>query len=218
MLEGAIDAVAQIGADILMRRHPARGEAAILRDAVLDFDAPGRAGRGDGHLLLAGEAVFHGAPGLHRGKERHRLDRHVHLAAEAAAGGAADQVQRAGIEADDLGGIVACVGERLAVAIERVAPVAAGHGDAAGGLDRRLLDGPGLIDVFNDVIGFRETLLDIAEADLRRRVIVREHVMIVGPAIEQIGRVRRERRVDIEHRRQLVVTHSHLGRRVLGLA
>ena len=116
-----------------------------------------------------------------------------------------------GATSEDGGGVVAREVDGLRVGVHRDAPVAAGLGDAAVGLHRRLLDGAGLVLVLDDVVGLGEALLHVAEADLRGAVILGVDVVIPGPVRGQRRRGARDRLLDVEHAGQRVVFHLHPG-------
>ena len=100
------------------------------------------------------------------GEDGDRLDDDVDLAAEAAADGAADEVQLVARHLQDDRGVVEREEHRLRVGVAGEAVIALGHDDAAGRLGRRMLDRRGPVGLLQDVVGLGEALLDIAEAHL----------------------------------------------------
>ena len=153
----AVGRVARIGAGVGVAGDFARDDAPVLRHAVLDDDLLGRARRGDLHLLLAAVDEADRPAGQLGGEDGDRLDDHVDLAAEAAADRAADEVQLVAGHLQDDRRVVEGEEHRLRVRVAGEAVVAFRHDDAAGGLDRRVLDRRGLVGFLDDVIGLRRT-------------------------------------------------------------
>ena len=177
--------------------------------AVLDRDDLGAARGADLHLLGPGVDVAHRAAGLHRAQRRQRLDDHVDLAAEPAAHHAADEPQPVGRELEDDRGVVEAEVDRLGVGVDGEPAVGLGDGDAAGGLDRGVLDRARAVHALDDVVGLGEPGLDVAEPDLALRVALVDE-RVVAPVGHDRG-AGRERLLHVEHGGQLLEVEAHRG-------
>ena len=157
VLRERVRRLAAVGAGVRVARHLAGDDPAVRHDAVLDVDAPRAARRRDLHLLRAAVDEAHRPTGLHRRQGRDRLDDDVDLAAEPAADRAADEVEPVARDLQDDRGVVEAEVERLGVRVDGVPAVGLGHGDAAGGLDRGVLDRARVVDALDDVVGLART-------------------------------------------------------------
>ena len=224
MLGDRIGRVAIVRAGVVVADHLAGDDAAILHHAVLVVEPPGGARRRDAHLFLAGIAVLDRPAGLHGSQDRDRLDDDVHLAAEAAAHRAADEVQVLEGRLQDQRAVVQREEERLRVGVDGVAAVGLRAHDAAGGFGRRVLDGAGGVAFLDDVVGLVEGPLDVAIAYLAEGVALAVLVVVdevVGAPRLEDRRARLERLFDVEDRRQLLQVETDLvgglGGRSFGL-
>ena len=208
----------RIGAAVEIAAHLARRDAPVLHHGVLDVDALGAARRAELHLLLAAEHVAHRPPGEHRGERRERLGQRVDLAAEAAADRAADEVQLVRRHVEDLRRGVEREEQALRAGVDDEAVVRLRRGDRAVGLGRRMLDRRHLVALLQHVVGLREGLLDVAEAQLLVIVfaVILERVLRVG--LVHHRRAGLERLLDVEHRRELLVIDAHFRQRLERLA
>ena len=145
--------LAAVRAGVGVARDLAGDDVAVGRDAVLEVDAPGAAGRRHLHLLGAAVDVADRAAGLHRRQGGDRLDDDVDLATEPAADRAADEVELVAGDLQDDRGVVEAEVERLGVGVDRVPAVRLRHRDAAGRLGRGVLDRAGVVDALDDVVG-----------------------------------------------------------------
>ena len=183
MAGGLDDRVARqpgVGAGVEVAGELAGEDAAVGGDAVLEVPALGAARGADLHLLLAVEHVLAGAPRQQGAEGGERLVQAVDLAAEAAADGAADEVQAVGRHLQELGGGVEREEQRLGRGVDDDAVVGLGRGDGAAGLGRRLLDRRHLVAALDDVVGLAEAGLDVAEAQLLVVVLAVVDEEVVG--------------------------------------
>ena len=97
---------------------------------------------------------------------RQRLGQGVDLAAEAAADGAADEMQLIRRHRVDLGGRIEREEQRLGRGVDDEAAVGVGHGDRAVGLGRGVLDRRHLVALFEHDIGLREGRVGVAVTQL----------------------------------------------------
>ena len=111
-------------------------------------------------------------------------------------------------------GVVEREENRLRVGVASEAVVAVRRDDAPGRLRRRLLDGRGIIGLFEDVVGHGKPFLDIAEAHLAMiaAVIV---VIVAGVMLIDLRGIGLKRFFHVEDRRQNLVVDLHLGRGLL---
>ena len=162
VLRQPVGGEARVGAGVVEGQHPAPEDPAVARDRVGDLHVPGRPrGRGE-ELLLARPAPLDRPLRLHGEQRADRLGGRVHLAAEAAADGAADElqlVQRAlQVRGDDAHGEV----HRLRAGVDRQPPVGLRHGERGLRLERAVLDRLRAVDALDDRVG-------LLERGLRRR-------------------------------------------------
>ena len=202
VLRQAVRREARVGARVVQRQHLAAEDPAVLRDRVRDLHVPRRPRRGAEELLLARPAPLHRPARLEREQRAHRLRRGVHLAAEAAADRAADElelVQRhLQVRGDDAHREV----ERLRAGVDRQAAVGLGHDLAHLRLERDVLDRGGAVDALHDHVRLLERLVDRALADLAPVHLAFEVRVPVAPVVH-LRRVRVERLADVEERRLL---------------
>ena len=137
---GGITREPGIGAAIEISADLARDDASVAHHAILDVDALGAPRRTVLHFLLAPEHVTYRTPGQHRAEDAERLGQRVHLAAKAAAHGAADEVEGVGRHVQDLGAGIEREEQSLRRGIDDVASVGVWRRDRAVGLGRRMLD------------------------------------------------------------------------------
>ena len=210
-LDRAVGAQPGVGPRVEMDARVAGDDPAVVRHSVLDVEPFGAARARHLHLLGAAVGAAHRALREHRAEQGHRLVDAVHLAAEASAHRAADEVEpvrghlqdpRRGLQAEE---------ERLGVRVADVAAGGVGGRDAPAGLGRRVLDRRHLVALLDDVVGFTKALLDVAEADLLEVVPV---VVVPVPAVVLVDQrgARRQRFLDVEHRGQGLVIHADLRR------
>ena len=92
-LDDGVARQARIGAAVEIRRDLAGDDPPVAHDAVLDVDALAAARRAELHFLVPAQPMAHGRAGQSRGENGERFGQGVDLAAEAAADGAADEMQ-----------------------------------------------------------------------------------------------------------------------------
>ena len=113
--------------------------------------------------------IFTGRAGLARERERHRLEEHRGLAAEAAADLRGGDAQLGDVHAEQRGADVAHHEMALGAAPELALAVGADAGEAGMRLDIALMGRLGLEAALDDDVGLGEALLDIAMAELVTR-------------------------------------------------
>ncbi len=148
-----------------------------------------------------------------RGQRGDGLDDDVHLAAEAAAHRAAHEVQPIARHLQDDRRVVEAEVERLRVRVDGHPAVGLGHGDAAGRLDGRVLDGARVVAALDDVVGRRERRLDVAQAHAPAGMPL-VHEGVRAPVGDDRG-TRLERCLDVEDGRQLLEVESDPGHRLV---
>ena len=94
----------RVGAGVEVADEAARGDAAVVHDAVLEVPAFGTARRADLHLLLAVELILDGPTRDHGAEDGQRLVQRVDLAAEPAADRPANEMQPRRRSIQQLGG------------------------------------------------------------------------------------------------------------------
>ena len=155
-----------------------------------------------------------GAPVNPRGEDGERFGQGVDLAAEAAADGAADEMQLVRLHGVDLGRGVEREEQRLGRGVDDEAAVGVRHRDRAVGLGRGVLDRRHLIALFQNHVGLREACLHVAEAQLLMIVLA-----VIFEGVSRIGRIDRDRSrlqrfFDVEHRGQRVIGDAHQRQRL----
>ena len=198
-----------VGARVEIDARVAGDDPAVVHHPVLDVEAFGAARARHLHLLGAAVGAAHRALGEHRAEQRQRLVDAVHLAAEASAHGAADEVEPVRGQVQDPGRGLQAEEERLGVRVADVTAGGVGGRDAPAGLGRRVLDRRHLVALLDDVVGLAEAAFDVAEADLPEVVAV---VVVPVPAVVLVDQrgVRRQRLLDVEHRGQGLVVDPDL--------
>ena len=200
-----------VGAGVEVDARMAGDDPTVAHDPVLDVEPFGAARARHLHLLGAGVGAAHRALGEHRAEQRERLVDAVDLAAEAAADGAAHEVQPVRGHLQDLRGGLQAEEQRLRVRVADVAARGVGGRDAPAGLGRSVLDRRHLVAFLDDVVGLAKGALDVAEPDLPEVVAV---VVVPVAAVVLVDErsARRERLLDVEHRGQGLVVDPHPGR------
>ena len=145
-------------------------------------------------------------------EHRDRLDDDVDLAAEAAADRAADHAQLLEGDVEDQRGIVEREEQRLRVGVAGEAAVRLGDDDAAGRLDRRVLDRRGLVALLDDVVGRGEAFLDVAMAHAPKGMALIGEVVVAVILVDQ-RRAGLQRLLDVEDGGKLLVVDLDLGDR-----
>src|SRR5262249_32019437 len=158
-------------------------DGTVLLDAHLDARSGAGDGAGGAEDLAAGEGDLDRAPRLAGKLDRHRLAIEAGLAAEAAAHLRLlrPDLRRLGLQ--DIGEPVAEHPRALGAAPQLDLAVFGGRGDAALRLDIALVHRLGVVFALDDDVGFRETLLDVADAEIEPL----DHVRRLVGALDAFG-------------------------------
>ncbi len=210
--EPRVRAAVEIAAEL------ARDDPPLGVEPVLQIPPLGAAGGADLHLLGPVPGELARPPGQQAGEDRQRFDEAVHLAAEAPAHRAADEVQAVRRQLQQLRGRAQREEQRLRGGVHDDAPVDLGRGDGAVGLDGRLFDRRHLVATLDDLRGAGEGGLDIAEAQLLVVVFLVIDEGVAGIGLVDHGGARPQRLLGIEDVGQRLPVHAHRGAGVAGRA
>ena len=202
VLRQAVRREPRVCARVVQCQRSTAEDPAVLRDRVCELDMPRCTGRRGKELLFACPPPLDRPARLQREQRADRLGRGVDLAAEAAADGAADELQpvqrHLQVRCDDAHREV----HRLRAGVDREPPVRLRHHERHLRLERHLLDRLRAVHALDDQVGLVERPVDVtlAHAPVVVRPVVRIHV---APLVDLRG-VGVECLADVEERGPLL--------------